>query len=205
MSFDSNQHGNDSSNLTANLTKRKGKKSDRNGQYSNGAHLPDVQMVPKIRVVSGGYEPVTVIQEDRSASDLENGDAFAQTDEHQLENGHLVEQNFENEIGDAKAKEETSFTIAFEVLIPFLIAGLGTVGAGLLLDKVQHDDVFEQISEIFILVPALLGLKGNLEMTLASRLSTAANVGSIDSKSEQWKLITGNMVLIQVCKTINNY
>ncbi|CAB4043780.1 solute carrier family 41 member 1, partial [Paramuricea clavata] len=197
MSFDSNQHGNDSSNLTANLTKRKGKKSDRNGQYSNGAHLPDVQMVPKIRVVSGGYEPVTVIQEDRSASDLENGDAFAQTDEHQLENGHLVEQNFENEIGDAKAKEETSFTIAFEVLIPFLIAGLGTVGAGLLLDKVQHDDVFEQISEIFILVPALLGLKGNLEMTLASRLSTAANVGSIDSKSEQWKLITGNMVLIQ--------
>lgn len=198
MYFDSNHHGNGSSNLTANLTKRKGKKSDRNGQYSNGAHLPDVQMVPKIRVVSGGYEPVTVIQEDRSASDLENGDAFAQTDEHQLENGHLVEQNFENEIGEAKAKEETSFTIAFEVLIPFLIAGLGTVGAGLLLDKVQHDDVFEQISEIFILVPALLGLKGNLEMTLASRLSTAANVGSIDSKSEQWKLITGNMVLIQV-------
>ena len=137
MSFDSNHHGNDSSNLAANLTKRKGKKSDRNGQYSNGAHLPDVQMVPKIRVVSGGYEPVTVIQEDRSASDLENGDAFAQTDEHQLENGHLVEQNFENEIGEAKAKEETSFTIAFEVLIPFLIAGLGTVGAGLLLDKVQ--------------------------------------------------------------------
>lgn len=26
---------------------------------------------------------------------------------------------------------------------------------------------------MFILVPALLGLKGNLEMTLASRLSTA--------------------------------
>ena len=33
-------------------------------------------------------------------------------------------------------------------------------------------NVFQQITEIYILVPALLGLKGNLEMTLASRLST---------------------------------
>ena len=32
--------------------------------------------------------------------------------------------------------------------------------------------VFKEITEIYILVPALLGLKGNLEMTLASRLST---------------------------------
>ena len=36
------------------------------------------------------------------------------------------------------------------------------VGAELLLDKIQHGDVFVQISEILILVPALLGLKGNL-------------------------------------------
>jgi len=37
----------------------------------------------------------------------------------------------------------------------------------------QHWDVFKVITEVFILVPALVGLKGNLEMTLASRLSTA--------------------------------
>ena len=37
----------------------------------------------------------------------------------------------------------------------------------------QHWEAFQHITEIFILVPALLGLKGNLEMTLASRLSTA--------------------------------
>lgn len=35
--------------------------------------------------------------------------------------------------------------------------------------------MFTEISEVFILVPALLGLKGNLEMTLASRLSTAVS------------------------------
>jgi len=36
----------------------------------------------------------------------------------------------------------------------------------------QEMNVFKEITEIYILVPALLGLKGNLEMTLASRLST---------------------------------
>lgn len=42
-----------------------------------------------------------------------------------------------------------------------------------LLFSSQHWEAFRYITEIFILVPALLGLKGNLEMTLASRLSTA--------------------------------
>lgn len=33
-------------------------------------------------------------------------------------------------------------------------------------------ELYEELPEIIVLVPALLGLKGNLEMTLASRLST---------------------------------
>ena len=45
-----------------------------------------------------------------------------------------------------------------------------------LLFVLQHWQVFREIPEIFILVPALLGLKGNLEMTLASRLSTAVSL-----------------------------
>lgn len=137
MSFDFNHHMNGSSNLTANLTKRRPAKREQNGHFSND-NTTHGQMVPKIRVVSGGYEPVSVIQEDRSSSLLENGEAITKANEHRRENGALVDvdQNFENETGD-DIKEETSFTIAFEVLIPFLIAGLGTVGAGLLLDKVQ--------------------------------------------------------------------
>jgi solute carrier family 41 len=63
-----------------------------------------------------------------------------------------------------------------QVLFPFLIAGAGMVGAGVLLDVVQHWPLFTQVPEVFILVPALLGLKGNLEMTLASRLSTLVSI-----------------------------
>ena len=39
----------------------------------------------------------------------------------------------------------------------------------------KHWEVFQEVTEIFILVPSALGLKGNLEMTLASRLSTAVS------------------------------
>lgn len=93
---------------------------------------------------------------------------------------------------------ESVCNMVLQILAPFLLAGFGTVMAGMLLDIVQvsmadvwahevlsvncesdiflcwwqHWDVFQNVTEIFILVPALLGMKGNLEMTLASRLST---------------------------------
>lgn len=52
------------------------------------------------------------------------------------------------------------------------------------------------------MIPALLGLKGNLEMTLASRLSTQANLGRLDSSIEKWKIAIGNIALTQCQATI---
>jgi len=96
-----------------------------------------------------------------------------------------------------EVKPETMFTIGFQMLFPFLVAGFGMVAAGITLDRVQHWRVFEKVPEIFILVPALLGLKGNLEMTLASRLSTNANKGLLDGGSSRKSIIIGNIVLVE--------
>ncbi|XP_044766350.1 solute carrier family 41 member 1-like isoform X2 [Coccinella septempunctata] len=103
--------------------------------------------------------------------------------------------------GQEVEMEETYLSIAVQVFIPFLIAGFGMVFAGLVLDRIQHWPVFEEITELVILIPALLGLKGNLEMTLASRLSTQANLGHMDTARQKFSIIVGNLTLIQ-CQAI---
>lgn len=110
------------------------------------------------------------------------------------ENGGGIQRNIEN--------TESLCRIFTQVSFPFFIAGLGTVAAGLILDIVQYWKVFKDLPEMFILVPSLLGLKGNLEMTLASRLSTQANLGNLDNPNEQYKMTKGNLALLQCQATI---
>lgn len=65
--------------------------------------------------------------------------------------------------------------------------------------------MFQSISELFILVPALLGLKGNLDMCLASRLSTQANLGRMTSRADVIHMIIGNIALVQVQATVASF
>lgn len=88
-----------------------------------------------------------------------------------------------------------------QVFPVFVLAGLGMVAAGLLLNVVRRWPVFVDVPEILILVPALLGLKGNLEMTLASRLATHANLGHLDGGQEMRSIIIGNLAVVQ-CQSI---
>ncbi|KAG0275765.1 hypothetical protein BGZ95_008398 [Linnemannia exigua] len=78
----------------------------------------------------------------------------------------------------------------------FAVSGL--ICAGWLLDVIQHWQVFIDISELIILIPILLNLKGNLEMNLASRLSTAANLGLLDQRASRNAFIKGNLGLLQL-------
>lgn len=94
--------------------------------------------------------------------------------------------------------KETWLSIFAQVCIPFVIAGLGMVAAGLILDQVKEWTVFKEVPEFLVLVTPLLGLKGNLEMTLASRLSTHSNLGHMDTKQNQWHICAGNLSLTQV-------
>ena len=64
---------------------------------------------------------------------------------------------------------------------------------------------FIDIRTMFILVPSLLGLKGNLEMTMASRLSTEANLGHMDCWSKTLKMIGGDMALVQCQATVVSF
>ncbi|CAG8440186.1 3051_t:CDS:10 [Diversispora eburnea] len=98
------------------------------------------------------------------------------------------------DIGDVHRERN----LAYEAMPPLIISVVGLMFAGWLLDLVQHWPVFNEVPELFVLVPVLLNLKGNLEMNLASRLSTSANLGELDKSSVRYELIWGNLAVLQV-------
>jgi cation transporter-like permease len=98
---------------------------------------------------------------------------------------------------DQRQSPERLSQVLGEMIMPFLLAGLGNVATGWLLSNVQTWPVFLNVPQLIILIPALLGLKGNVEMTLASRLSTHANLGDLDRPEDRRELISGNLALVQ--------
>lgn len=78
--------------------------------------------------------------------------------------------------------------IAMSVILICVFTAL-SCGSHAACASLQHWPVFKEVTEVFILVPALLGLKGNLEMTLASRLSTAVRRVPLEDKKVTKKTV----------------
>ncbi len=131
------------------------------------------------------------------------------------------------------SKDEQSTGAVFrQMLLPFIVAGLGSTFAGIILERITtttststtdsstvnstanssstsistlatHSavSVFSAIPQLEIMVPAFIGLIGNIQTTLASRLSTAANLGALDKGNEgchnqRLEILTGNAAVV---------
>ncbi|KAI9287961.1 hypothetical protein BC943DRAFT_317497 [Umbelopsis sp. AD052] len=141
---------------------------------------------------SHGYLPVPTSSSNRQSrhSRTESGSSFK-----------MFTHTFTPEEAGEEAKDVTggdSKRLAAQALPSLLISVAGLVIAGWLMDIYQHWTVFTQVSELFILVPVLLNLKGNLEMNLAARFSTSANLGDLDYIPTRNALVWGNLALLQV-------
>ncbi|WWD07605.1 hypothetical protein V865_005706 [Kwoniella europaea PYCC6329] len=77
-----------------------------------------------------------------------------------------------------------------------LLSLIGLVFTGELLEHLARWRVFRRVDELFILVPMIGNLKGNLEMCLSARLGTSANIGELDHKSTRKKMIMANLTLL---------
>eukprot|EP00053_Salpingoeca_punica_P011559 m.102964 g.102964 ORF g.102964 m.102964 type:complete len:480 (+) comp15705_c0_seq1:118-1557(+) len=129
---------------------------------------------------------------------LSNSDGFQPINEDDTDSAVLLPaQGREIEVVHG-VTEQTMTQFFIQVFPSLMLAGFGVLTAGALLDIVQHWQLFIEVDELLTLVPALLGLKGSLEMTLASRLSTAAHLGELNTPERKWPLITGNLLLVQV-------
>lgn len=97
---------------------------------------------------------------------------------------------------NALESKETTRVLFLQVFIPFLLSGFGNVGAGLFLNYAQTWQVFREDTIFYMLLATVMAFKTNLEATLAARLSTCSNMGSMKSLSKKLEAFVGNLSLV---------
>lgn len=97
----------------------------------------------------------------------------------------------------ALQSKETTRVLFLQVFIPFLLSGFGNVGAGLFLNYAQTWQVFRENTIFYMLLATVMAFKTNLEATLAARLSTCSNLGSMKTLSKKVESFLGNLALVQ--------
>jgi len=82
----------------------------------------------------------------------------------------------------------------------FLLCSLGGVVAGLLLESLKGD--LNSIPGILILLPAVLGMRGNISGALGSRIASALHLGLIQPELKWNKTLSENLVASLVLNTL---
>lgn len=102
----------------------------------------------------------------------------------------------------ALQNKETKRVLILQVFIPFLLSGFGNVGAGLFLNYAQTWQVFRADTIFYMLLATVMAFKTNLEATLAARLSTCSNMGTMSTWKKRLEAFIGNLALVQTQSVI---
>lgn len=97
----------------------------------------------------------------------------------------------------ALESKETTRVLVLQVFIPFLLSGFGNVGAGLFLNYAQTWQVFRDNTIFYMLLATVMAFKTNLEATLAARLSTCSNMGTMKTMEKKFEAFLGNLAMVQ--------
>ncbi|KAI0345011.1 hypothetical protein BDW22DRAFT_1325659 [Trametopsis cervina] len=95
--------------------------------------------------------------------------------------------------------------IVIETGPTLLLTTVGLLFTGELLNNVSHWKAMSRVDELIMIIPVVLNLKGNLEMNLSARLSTAANMGELDRPKARRQIVLGNLTLLQVQATVVSF
>uniref|UniRef100_A0AC35FUE8 SLC41A/MgtE integral membrane domain-containing protein n=1 Tax=Panagrolaimus sp. PS1159 TaxID=55785 RepID=A0AC35FUE8_9BILA len=95
-----------------------------------------------------------------------------------------------------KDKPESYKSFFLNASLIMLLASGGLYFAGIILRIVTHNPAFQSYPELLKVIPLLLGLKGSIEMTYASRLSTMANTNRLNTFRKLANAIFFNLALI---------
>ncbi|WWC86829.1 uncharacterized protein L201_001708 [Kwoniella dendrophila CBS 6074] len=97
-------------------------------------------------------------------------------------------------IGIGKWKDLRSLLL--ESTPSLLLSLIGLVFTGELLEHLARWRVFRRVDELFILIPMIGNLKGNLEMCLSARLGTSSNIGELNHKKIRKSMLLANLTLL---------
>ncbi|KAI0261732.1 hypothetical protein BC834DRAFT_894338 [Gloeopeniophorella convolvens] len=152
------------------------------------SHLDEVSVTPNPYKAGGSHHPPV---DDYDSDDGDNG-------ERALLSPKAQARWRDKSPGDPGSIWRQTHTIVWETLPTLLFTTVGLLFTGELLDTISHWRAMTRINELIMIVPVILNLKGNIEMNLSARLSTAANMGDLDTPSVRNTIILGNLALLQV-------